>query len=93
MGATKEFPNSGRLYGYQPLLAVYGSQAEPAVLTHPNAAYAGVGRFGEVPTAHTTPDGLPVGVMLSGRPSAERTLLELAFELEADEPFRGIRDA
>ncbi|MFE9927247.1 amidase [Streptomyces sp. NPDC005774] len=46
-----------------------------------------------VPATHATPDGLPVGVMFSGRPGAERTLLELAFELEADEPFRGIRDA
>ncbi|MEF9906185.1 amidase [Streptomyces sp. P9-A2] len=46
-----------------------------------------------VPAAHTTPEGLPVGVMFSARPGAERTLLELAFELEADEPFRGIRDA
>ncbi|MFC1231671.1 MULTISPECIES: amidase [Streptomyces] len=45
-----------------------------------------------VPATHTTPDGLPVGVMFSGRPGAERTLLELAFELEADAPFRGIRD-
>ncbi|MER8041731.1 amidase [Streptomyces sp. NPDC094032] len=36
--------------------------------------------------------GLPVGVMFSGRPGAERTLLELAFELEADRPFRRIQD-
>ncbi|WP_406356274.1 amidase [Streptomyces sp. NBC_01635] len=44
-----------------------------------------------VPATHTTPDGLPIGVMFSGRPGAERTLLELAFELEAEGPFRGIR--
>ncbi|GGP93442.1 putative amidase AmiC [Streptomyces griseomycini] len=46
-----------------------------------------------VPAARTTPDGLPVGVMFSGRPGAERTLLELAFELEADRPFPSLRDA
>ena len=45
-----------------------------------------------VPADHTTPDGLPVGVMFSGRPGAERTLLELAFALEADRPFRRIQD-
>ncbi|MFE5731748.1 amidase [Streptomyces sp. NPDC056528] len=36
--------------------------------------------------------GLPVGVMFAGRPGAERTLLELAFELEADRPFRRVQD-
>ncbi|GAA3505959.1 amidase [Streptomyces prasinosporus] len=46
-----------------------------------------------VPAASTTEDGLPVGVMFSGRPGAERTLLELAFELEADRPFPSLRDA
>ncbi|MEU0372196.1 amidase [Streptomyces sp. NPDC006283] len=46
-----------------------------------------------VPAASATADGLPIGVMLSGRPGAERTLLELAFELEADRPFRRIQDA
>ncbi|MGY0069573.1 amidase [Streptomyces sp. QTS137] len=45
-----------------------------------------------VPATSTTPDGLPVGVMFSGRPGAERTLLELAFELEADQPFRRVQD-
>ncbi|MFJ9660796.1 amidase [Streptomyces griseoflavus] len=45
-----------------------------------------------VPAAHATADGLPVGVMLSGRPGAERKLLELAFELEADQPFRRLQD-
>ncbi|WP_435187858.1 amidase [Streptomyces sp. bgisy126] len=39
-----------------------------------------------------TEDGLPVGVMFAGRPGAERTLLELAFELEADRPFRRVQD-
>ncbi|MER7740101.1 amidase [Streptomyces sp. NPDC096538] len=46
-----------------------------------------------LPAASTTPDGLPIGVMFSGRPGAERTLLELAFELEADRPFPSIKDA
>ena len=42
-----------------------------------------------------TPDGLPVGIMLSGRHGGERQLLELAFELEAAHPFRrlGRQDA
>ncbi|MBT3151471.1 amidase [Streptomyces sp. CHD11] len=45
-----------------------------------------------VPAASATPDGLPIGVMFSGRPGAERKLLELAFELEADQPFRRLQD-
>ncbi|MFF5154936.1 amidase [Streptomyces sp. NPDC000348] len=45
-----------------------------------------------LPAAHTTQDGLPVGVMFSARPGAERTLLELAFALEAEQPFRRLRD-
>ncbi|QES04543.1 amidase [Streptomyces venezuelae] len=45
-----------------------------------------------VPAATTTPDGLPVGVMFSGRPGSERTLLEVAYALEADRPFRRIQD-
>ncbi|MEU7297388.1 amidase [Streptomyces exfoliatus] len=46
-----------------------------------------------VPTASTTEDGLPVGVMFSGRPGSERTLLDIAYALEADRPFRRIQDA
>ncbi|MEV7416691.1 amidase [Streptomyces sp. NPDC089919] len=45
-----------------------------------------------LPAPTATADGLPVGVMFSARPGAERTLLELAFELEADRPFRRIQD-
>ncbi|MFJ8078178.1 amidase [Streptomyces sp. NPDC096176] len=45
-----------------------------------------------VPATSATTDGLPIGVMFSGRPGAERTLLEVAFELEADGPFRRIQD-
>ncbi|MFF1510350.1 amidase [Streptomyces sp. NPDC058326] len=45
-----------------------------------------------VPAPGATEAGLPVGVMFSGRPGSERTLLELAFTLEADRPFRRIQD-
>ncbi|MFB6643648.1 DEAD/DEAH box helicase family protein [Streptomyces chartreusis] len=45
---AKASPNFGRLYGYQPLLAIYGSQAELTALTNPNAAYVSAGQFGEV---------------------------------------------
>jgi amidase len=38
-----------------------------------------------------TPEGLPVGVQLSAAHGAERTLLELGFELEAARPFRRIQ--
>ncbi|MET7757438.1 amidase [Streptomyces sp. NPDC005389] len=46
-----------------------------------------------VPAATATEDGLPVGVMFSGRPGSERTLLDVAYTLEADRPFRRIQDA
>lgn len=45
-----------------------------------------------VPAPGATEDGLPVGVMFSGRPGSERALLEVAFALEADRPFRRIQD-
>ncbi|MFE1415077.1 amidase [Streptomyces sp. NPDC058746] len=45
-----------------------------------------------LPTASSTEEGLPIGVMFSGRPGSERKLLEIAFELEADRPFRRIQD-
>lgn len=38
---------------------------------------------------HWTPDGLPVGVQFAARAGAERTLLELAYELEAAQPWAG----
>ncbi|MEV8596296.1 amidase [Streptomyces sp. NPDC052012] len=46
-----------------------------------------------VPAASTTADGLPIGVMFSGRPGSERKLLEIAFALEAERPFRRIQDS
>ncbi|MFI2436284.1 amidase [Streptomyces sp. NPDC018693] len=46
-----------------------------------------------VPANSATQDGLPIGVMFSGRPGSERTLLEAAFQLEADRPFRRVQDS
>ncbi|QWB21152.1 MULTISPECIES: amidase [Streptomyces] len=45
-----------------------------------------------LPAPTATTDGLPIGVMFSARPGGERKLLEIAFELEADRPFRRIQD-
>jgi amidase len=45
-----------------------------------------------VPAASATEDGLPIGVMFSGRPGDERMLLEVAYALEAGAPFRRIQD-
>jgi amidase len=41
----------------------------------------------------TTENGLPIGVHFAGRHGDERTLLELAYELEQERPFRRIQDA
>jgi len=40
---------------------------------------------------HWTADGLPVGVMLAGRPAEEETLLSLAAQVEAAAPWRDRR--
>jgi hypothetical protein len=40
--------NFGRLFGYQPLLALYGAQAEAVVFTDANAALVHMRQFGEV---------------------------------------------
>jgi amidase len=45
-----------------------------------------------LPTGHS-PEGLPIAVHFSANHGAERTLLELAFELEAAGPWRRIQDA
>ncbi|MFD9569664.1 DEAD/DEAH box helicase family protein [Streptomyces sp. NPDC059982] len=46
--AARKSPNFGRLYAMQPLLAIYGSQAEQSVFTNPNVSYVASGQFGEV---------------------------------------------
>ncbi|MFI8952380.1 amidase [Streptomyces sp. NPDC053750] len=46
-----------------------------------------------VPSPGLTDGGLPVGVMFSGRPGSERQLLEIAYELEAEQPFPRIQDS
>jgi amidase len=38
---------------------------------------------------HWTADGLPVGVQVAARPGGERTLFELAYEVEAAQPWAG----
>ncbi|CAM5289222.1 putative amidase AmiB2 [Streptomyces avidinii] len=45
-----------------------------------------------LPAASASTDGLPIGVMFSARPGGERELLEVAYGLEADRPFRRIQD-
>jgi amidase len=45
-----------------------------------------------LPAATATDDGLPIGVMFSARPGDERGLLEVAYALEADRPWRRIQD-
>lgn len=40
---------------------------------------------------HWTPEGLPVGVQFASRPGDERTLLEIAFELEQASPWEDRR--
>lgn len=46
--AARKSPNFGRLYAMQPLLAIYGSQAEQSVFANPNVSYVASGQFGEV---------------------------------------------
>ncbi|THA25521.1 amidase [Streptomyces sp. RKND-216] len=45
-----------------------------------------------LPAARATDEGLPIGVMFSARPGGERALLDVAFALEADRPWRRIQD-
>ncbi|MFE1150047.1 DEAD/DEAH box helicase family protein [Streptomyces albidoflavus] len=46
--AARKSPNFGRLYAMQPLLAIYGAQAEQSVFTNPNVSYVASGQFGEL---------------------------------------------
>lgn len=57
---------------FTPFTAIYNVTGQPAV-TLP---------------LHRTPDGLPVGVMLAGRPAGEAALLGLAVQVEAAAPWR-----
>lgn len=61
-----------RMLGWTPFTAVYNTTGQPAV---------------SVPLHHTA-DGLPVGVMLVGRPADEATLLRLSAQLEQARPGR-----
>ncbi|MFF2407188.1 hypothetical protein [Streptomyces sp. NPDC058092] len=45
---AKASPNFGVLYQHQPLLALYGAQAELNVFSNPNAAQVQASQFGEV---------------------------------------------
>ncbi len=40
-----------------------------------------------------SPEGLPIGVLVTGRRGSERLLLQLALEIEAAQPWRRIQDA
>jgi amidase len=57
---------------FTPFTAIYNITGQPSI---------------SVPL-HTSSDGLPVGVMLSGRPAQETTLISLAAQLEAMQPWR-----
>ena len=61
-----------RMVGWTPFTAVYNTTGQPAI---------------SLPLHHTAA-GLPVGVMLVGRPADEATLLRLAAQLEAAAPWR-----
>ena len=66
-----------RMIAWTPFTAVYNTTGQPAV---------------SVPL-HWTPEGLPVGVMLVGRPADEVTLLRLSAQLEQARPWRDRRPA
>jgi amidase len=57
---------------WTPFTAPYNTSGQPAV---------------SVPL-HWTADGLPVGVMLVGRPADEATLLRVSAQLEQARPWR-----
>ncbi|MCW2681405.1 MAG: amiB, partial [Frankiales bacterium] len=61
-----------RMTSWTPFTAPYNTSGQPAV---------------SIPL-HWTPDGLPVGVMLVGRPADEATLLRVSAQLEQAQPWR-----
>jgi amidase len=61
-----------RMIGWTPFTAVYNTSGQPAV---------------SVPL-HWSAEGLPVGVMLVGRPADEATLLRVSAQLEQARPWR-----
>ena len=61
-----------RMIGWTPFTAVYNTTGQPAI---------------SLPL-HVSPDGLPIGVMLVGRPADEATLVRLAAQLEQAAPWR-----
>jgi amidase len=61
-----------------------------ATFTPLNNAAGGPGI--SLPTG-ATPEGLPIAIHFSANHGAERTLLELAFEIEAAKPWRRIQEA
>ncbi len=60
-----------RMQRWTPFTALFNASGQPAV---------------SLPL-HTSPDGLPIGVMLVGRPADEVTLLSLSAQLEAAQPW------
>ena len=61
-----------RMKTWTPFTATYNMTGQPAV---------------NVPL-HWSPDGLPIGVMLVGRPADEATLISLSAQLEQARPWR-----
>jgi amidase len=61
-----------RMVAWTPFTAVYNTTGQPAV---------------SLPL-HVSPDGLPIGVQLVGRPADEATLVRLAAQLEQARPWR-----
>jgi amidase len=61
-----------RMKQWTPFTAIFNMTGQPAV---------------NVPL-HWSPDGLPIGVMLVGRPADEGTLISLSAQLEEARPWR-----
>ena len=61
-----------RMIAWTPFTAVYNTTGQPAV---------------SLPL-HASPEGLPIGVMLVGRPADEATLVRLSAQLEQARPWR-----